>query len=425
MSRDSRTVLRGSATSSERRKTRPTPRSARAWRLAGGTCAALALTVLVAGCGGAGGNAGSESSGAATVGSAAEGDFDAKSNVEALFAGTFTQPPSDSPAPASGKNVWLISLDQSLPAAAAPARAAEEAAKALGWDITVFDSKSDPAAANNGINQAVAAGADAVVSLYWDCSTIKAGLLTAKSANVTRVAIEADDCPDSPLYDHVVSYNNLPDFYGGLPGDFRNFIPAYQRMLADYLIARGSSKILFVTETDLGVLKRATEAALDQLSKCTSCEVVNVPILVNDYGPNLQQKVQQALLKNPDIDAVMVLSDTMLSTGVIAALKSANLWGKVAISGGEGSEEMVAVMRDYPADWAFGIFPVQWDAYASMDALNRIFNGQQPVAETGMGLQLVDHDHNLPATGNVLAPTQNGVPIDFAAAYEKAWASGS
>lgn len=224
------------------------------------TFTTLALCALAAGCGNAGDNSGS-ASGAATVGSAAEGHFDAASNVNALFEGMFTAPQGDSPPPVRGKKVWFISLDQSQVAASNTTKAAEDAAQALGWDVTVFDAKSDPATANNGINQAIASGADAVVSVYWDCSTIKAGLLAAKKANVTRVAIEAIDCPGSPLFDHVVSYNNLPAFYGGLSGDFLNFIPGYQRMLADYLIAKAGahSKIMFLTETDLGVLKRATE----------------------------------------------------------------------------------------------------------------------------------------------------------------------
>lgn len=388
-------------------------------------CSVLAVCAVAAGCGGSGTQG--DPSDAATVGSAAEGEFDAVSNVEALFAGTFTTPPADSPPPAEGKKVWFISLDQSIPVASNTTSVAKEAADALGWDVTVFDSKSDPATANNGLNQAVASGADAVVSLYWDCATIKAGLLSAKKANVTRVAIEAVDCDDAPLFDHVVSYNTLPEFYGGLPGEFTNFGPGYQRMLADYLIAKAGeeAKLMFVTETDLGVLKRLTDAGLDELSKCEACEVVNVEISLADYGPGLQQKVEQALLQHPDIDGLMVLSDSMLSTGGIAALKSADLWGKVIISGGEGSREMVPVMRDYPLDWAFGVFPVEWEAYASMDALNRIFNGEDPVAQTGMGLQLVDHDHNLPTTGDTLVPTNAGEPIDYAAAYTSAWASGS
>ena len=45
---------------------------------------------------------------------------------------------------------------------------------------------------------------------------------------------------------------------------------------------------------------------LDQLKQCPGCEVVEVEITISDYGPPLQQKMEQALLQHPDIDAVLV-----------------------------------------------------------------------------------------------------------------------
>lgn len=386
----------------------------------GGLCLALALSAAAAGCG----NATKSSSGAgdaATVGSAAQGKFDAAANVEALYKGTFTSPPTTSPTPQAGKKIWVISVDQSISAASNTTAGMQASAKVLGWDLKVFDSKSDPATANNGIRQAVSAGADGIVLLYWDCSAIKAGLLTAEQAHVTTVAIEGVDC-DKPLFDHIVTYNTIPDFYGSLPGTYVNDSAVWERTIADYVIAKAGNhaKILFVTETDLSSTKRATEAGLDELSKCSGCEVVQAKIQVTDYGPGLQQKVQQALLQNKDIDAVLVENDAMLSTGTIAALKGANLWGKVIIGGGEGSAEMVPLMRTYPTYWGFGVFPVEWEGAASLDALNRMFNNEKP-GETGIGLQLVDKDHNLPAQSDVLVPTHNGQPIDYAGIYRSAW----
>ena len=88
--------------------------------------------------------------------------------------------------------------------------------------------------------------------------------------------------------------------------------------MADYVLANtdDDAKIVFVTEYDLSSPKIASEAGLDQLKQCPGCEVVEVEITIADYGPGLQQKMEQALLQHPDTDAVLVGSDAVLSTGV-------------------------------------------------------------------------------------------------------------
>ena len=71
-------------------------------------------------------------------------DYDAEANVQALFEGTNSSPPTDSPPPPTGLNVWAISADQALPFAVTMTDAMQDAADALGWDLTIFDAKSDP-----------------------------------------------------------------------------------------------------------------------------------------------------------------------------------------------------------------------------------------------------------------------------------------
>ena len=229
------------------------------------------------------------------------------------------------------------------------------------------------------------------------------------------------DC-EEPLFDHIVSYNDMPPAYGDLPGTYPNQQAVFQRALADYVLANteDDAKIVIVTEYDLSSPRIASEAGLDQLKQCPGCEVVEVEITVADYGPGLQQKMEQTLLQHPDTDAVLVLNDAVLSTGTIAALKGADLWGKVVIGGGEGTEEMVTLMRDYPMPWGFDIWPVAWEGYAAMDAINRLANGEEPVS-SGMGFQLADREHNLPADSDILVVTNGGEPIDYAAAYKEAW----
>lgn len=66
----------------------------------------------------------------------------------------------------------------------------------------------------------------------------------------------------------------------------------------------------------------------------------------------------------------------------------------------------------------FGVgFSNVWEGWAAIDGLNRLLNGQKP-ANSGMGVQLYDADHNTPASGGYVPP------VDFHAAYRASWGVG-
>jgi ribose transport system substrate-binding protein len=55
-----------------------------------------------------------------------------------------------------------------------------------------------------------------------------------------------------------------------------------------------------------------------------------------------------------------------------------------------------------------------WQGWAGIDALNRVFNGQTPVV-SGLGFQAWDKEHNLDASG----PWRS--KVDYKSAYKKLW----
>ena len=63
---------------------------------------------------------------------------------------------------------------------------------------------------------------------------------------------------------------------------------------------------------------------------------------------------------------------------------------------------------------AVNIAPSDWTAYAAVDTMNSLFTGK-PIAESGLGWQLVDKQQGLPASGPYVPA------VDFKAAYKKAW----
>ncbi|RFS87386.1 sugar ABC transporter substrate-binding protein [Actinomadura spongiicola] len=376
--------------------------------------ASVACGLLLSACSGAAGDAGGETT-EAQLG-------DARARVDRLYTGTHTPPPAESPKPAAGKNLWVISYGQSFVSSATAAAAAKQAAESMGWRVTVVDAKFNPATAVDGMRQAIAAKADALFSIYWDCSAVKAGLIAARQAKVVTAVTEAQQCEGNPLYDHVISYN--PGFYKGNDGGFLGYLRGWAAALADYTIVKtdGKAKVIVFSQTDTVSSRITYEGYVEQLKTCGGCEVVNtVEYVGSEIGPPLQQKAEQALLRSPDANAVTVSGDAILTGGVIAALKSSGRYGKIVIAGGEGGEATIPLMKTYPGWWGFSNLPIAWEGWGAVDAINRIFNGQKP-ASTGVGYQIVDKGHNTPP-GDQAVAYKDGAPVDFASLYRKAWST--
>ncbi|CAB4972059.1 MAG: substrate-binding domain-containing protein [Actinobacteria bacterium] len=382
--------------------------------------------MLLAACGGTADSASSSTEAAASSSSTISAELgDPQARLETLYAGTFTEAPTGGPKPAAGKNVWIISYLQAYVSAASTAQAAQDAATALGWESTVFDAEGDPAQAVAGIRQAVAAKADVIFTIYFDCESIKAGLIAAKDAGVVRVANESRDCEGSPLFDYVVTYN--PGTYAFNDGSFGGYLMGWQASTADYIIAKsgGKAKTILIVQPDTAAALLQAEGFRTQMTSCPDCSIVaEVNILGTELGAATQQKVQQALLQHPEADSIAVPGDAFLTGGVIGAMKAAGVYGKMIIGGGEGSDATVGLARDYPGDWGLSLLPVKWEGWQAMDAANRIIGGQEPALASGIGYQIIDKDHNMPATDEVVV-TKDGQPIDYPAQYKAAWAAAS
>ncbi len=338
----------------------------------------------------------------------------ATKRLDALYAGVSIPPLAKSPVPAKNKSVWIISYGQSFSFSATETAAAKEAAEKLGWKVTVFDAKGDPSAAVNGLRQAVAAKANGVYTEYFDCTTIKAGLLATKKAGIPVAADESKDC-DTPLFDHVVTYS--PGYYDSNKGVYPSWLSGWSAAMADYVIVKtkAKAKVIMFKQTDVEGALITNQGFVDQLKSCSTCKVVDTVEFTNaDYGPALQAKAEQALLKHPEANAIKVNADNTLTSSVLPALRSSGRLGKVVIGGGEGSSDIIPEVKKATGYWAESSLPVEWSAYDGIDSLNRIFNGEKPAEFSGIGFQILDKDH-------LVVPLSKGSELDFRALYAKAW----
>ena len=175
-------------------------------------------------------------------------------------------------------------------------------------------------------------------------------------------------------------------------------------------------------ETDLENTKLAGKGSEDEIAACEGCEIVDrVDFVGADFGPPLQEKIEQALIAHPEANGFIAAYDAVLTSGGANALKASGRLDDLAIMGGEGSAPGIDLIRENGGmDACIGV-PTAWEGYAAFDAMIRIFADEDPSkTSSGLGLQACDADHNLPAEEGVAFEA----PIDFVAAYEESWGVG-
>lgn len=371
------------------------------------TCAIplIALSIVATACG------------TTTEGTGA-GDSDAdtsqaQASLDAWYEGTFLHPPSNAPTPKPGKSIWVITLGQVLPASVRFSEAAERAESALDWNIKIFDGKLSPQNYVNGVEQAVASGADGIVLFGIDCSVVETPLRSAKNAGVMIVAAEGVDNCSEPTFDETVDY---------VEGDVMEWGAAIGAMQAAQVAVGigGEGKVLEFWQSDVAILVAQHERFTSTLAElCPACENVPVEVTSADLaGGELQRKTEQALVQHPDARGVVVTYDDLITAGISAAVQASGRDSDLYVVGFYGWEDNVEMIQEGRGQDASGGSSPAWEAYHALDTLNRLFQGV-PAASSGLGMQAFDPEHNMPASGDFVPP------IDFAKEYEAAWTNGA
>ncbi len=334
--------------------------------------------------------------------------------AEAWYEGTNVEPSGPAVQPPADKDIWFISIGESVEETSLLTAAGVEAGEKLGWDVTVYDGRFDAGRFLTGVQQAVAQGADGIVLVSLDCAAVQAGVVAAQAANIPVVGIESRDC-DPGLLTYVTK------FHGGL--DFVSFFEQeLGKAQADWAIAQteGAAKVVHLVQTDAENLLAIGRGAANGLEACDTCEVVEtVEFVGTDLGPDLQARIQQALTSNPDANVLIAPYDGVLSAGGgEAAVRAAGRSEDIFVVGGVGTTTAVESIEEGTGQDAGAVYAFRYQSLVAIDALIRIFNGQDPEqgVETGIGLQVYDEDHNLPTDGSPYDP-----PVDFPAAYYAMW----
>lgn len=391
--------------------------TATAWARRAGLALMVPALAVAAGCGSDGSGSGSAT---ASGGSSSKGSVAAaKAFVDQAIKGNDRPLPTSAPKPQPGKKVWVISCTQAAEGCQVPAAGAKEAGEMIGWKMTVFDGKGDPATYAKGVRSAIAAKADGIVLVSIDCAAVKAPLEEARKAGIKIFGFNGIDCNDPFAGGGKKAFDGQVD-YGKRYGSFTDAVQnRYARLIADYTIwkTNGKANIIAITEDDIVVVRYIGQGYLKWIARdCPDCKVTKLPIALSDLlQGKVQGKVQAALAKNPTANVVFAPYDSAVTLGAAAAVKASGRDKQILLTGGEGLTPNIQMIRKGQGqDFAAGA-PPRWAGFATVDGLNRIFHGQSTVDE-GLGQAVIDKDHNLPTK-----TTYYDGKSDYEANFKKIW----
>ncbi|MEZ5078827.1 MAG: sugar ABC transporter substrate-binding protein [Solirubrobacterales bacterium] len=378
---------------------------------------ALLLAIAVASCGGGSDSTIAETGGSeATTGeeTSASGESDAQELIAKWFKGTFSEPQVTPVKPPSGKSVWVIGVGQlAISSKLSTGVFAEEGPK-FGWKVKVFDGKFEPSRWLEGIRNAVAANADAIWTYAIDCPSVASALKEAKAADIPVINTQGIDCSEEGG-EELFTYSTR---YG--PGDIS--MEEWAQYLGNgqgsWIAAeKPDAKILSVVETDLRITSQMGVGFEEVINDyCPGCEIVEeIDFVGTEIGPTLQDKVEQALLRHPEVDAVYGNYDDVVVGSVAPAIRNSGRSSEISLIGCEGQAPNIEMVYNGEMAAGNGISNT-WEGFSGLDATIRILAGEEPIGNTGNGAQLYDIDHNLPPKGDFFEPT-----VEYKSVYRKAW----
>jgi ribose transport system substrate-binding protein len=188
------------------------------------------------------------------------------------------------------------------------------------------------------------------------------------------------------------------------------------RLQADWVIqaTNGTADALVITSNDASSTTPLMRGLRDEFRRrCPTCKVAAVDVPISEWAARIRSEVQSALVRDPKIDYVIPIYDSM-SQFVVPAIRAAGAASRVRIAAFNGTPFVLKLMQDGDiVAMDVGENP-SWLGWAAMDQTFRVMVGEQPVKSEHTPLRVFDD-------GDV---ADAGRPPQFDAGYGNAYVGG-
>jgi ribose transport system substrate-binding protein len=298
-----------------------------------------------------------------------------------------------------------IALSPEEPASLATAEGVIEAAEKVGWDAKILYGEFSAAKTAAAFEQAIALGADAVVTQGIEPANYKSAIKKLHDSGAILVTTYSD----YPISDEFAQ------------GEVSEHSKESGELAASNAIVESEGKGQFAVFNfpEYIVLNNRSQAAIDKFEECGGCEVLpTIDIASAEAEKTMPTATSTLLQQNPDLTAFLTGIDTFVTAYQLPTIRQQNsdvgvytyLGGKPTLEALEKGE-IKAVVVD----------PLVWGGWEAIDTVARVFAGQEPEGD-GMPLRLLTKE-NVAEALTTAAP--NGFwdadGFDYKGEFEKLW----
>lgn len=308
----------------------------------------------------------------------------------------------------AGETIYSIPIDSTAEFYTAGERAMAAVAEQAGINYVTFPSDGTQTSYQQGIAQAINAGASAILLNGPLAETLGPSIDAAKDAGIPVIPLHISDSEGE-----------------GTPGlEYEAYAPFNQaaRLMALAAIADADGvpvHALVIQSSETGPAAGMVETIEETLEESgpEGSEATVINVAVPQWSTQIQSQVQSALVREQDINAVLPIYDSMAlyaSPGIRQAAGSR----EVPIYTFNGTPSILRMVQD--GDVAVNIAEnPDWVAYVNMDVAFRAILGEEPIPGESGPIRLID-ESNVAETGN---PPESGKGFgdEYAAAYLELW----
>ncbi len=275
--------------------------------------------------------------------------------------------PEESPKPKQGINLTIIPEQMASTGSSRPAEAIADVAERLGWNPKISDGQGKPDVQLNALNTAVDEGADAVILIFVDTTRVQSALKRAIAADIPVVTLG--------------SLKNTPETVPDVSFDWVRSGEA----LAQYMVwkSEGDLRLLQMKNTDLYITVngqyKGSQEYLEQEENCPGCSIETKEWSLANFEDPMSGPAAQAvatLQSNTDLNWVSCFDSCLFR--VTNAMDRAGLADRVSGAGFDCNPENIAIIREGGSQKVCFADPREWLAYAAVDNINRMTNGEEP-----------------------------------------------
>ena len=340
----------------------------RAARLVGLTCS---LSVILAACSSSPSSPSSSTSSKGTTKNSA-GVAAAEAVVQAAERPiTFTKPtPNFAMSKNSGKTVWYIAPDMSIPFIATIASGVKAAAAAAGMKAVIFDGKGQVNTFNQGVTEAVSQKASGIILQGINPALVSGPLAQAKAAGIPVIDSLNGD-PTQPLASGVLAHVTVNYTEGG-------------KLMADWVIAasKGTAHVVVFTSSIYTIYQNMVAGFKEEFAKlCPStCKIDAVEnVQPTGVATQLCSITSTAISRYPDAKYFVPFYDAMV-TYMIPSIQQVH--ANVAIISHDGVTTNLDIIRKGGVQQAdVSNPPTAAMGWAEVDEIGRLIAGLKPAPE--------------------------------------------